>query len=176
MNHRISAHHCPWHIGANSIQEGTPEAESFQAGLQEACTYLARCIAKDGEGATRLIEVTVEGAQTLTDARIAARTVAGSTLFKSAVHGSDPNWGRVVAAIGRSGAEVVESQIDVFLDSLCLMRAGHPQPFDKEGARALLSAKEVSVRVNLNLGEAEATAWGCDLSEEYVTLNSAYTT
>jgi glutamate N-acetyltransferase/amino-acid N-acetyltransferase len=118
----------------------------------------------------------VEGAQSLDDARIAARTVAGSTLVKAAVHGSDPNWGRIVAAIGRSGAEVVASQIDVFLDSLCLMKAGRPQPFDEEEARALLSKKEVPIKVSLNLGEAKATAWGCDLSEEYVTLNSAYTT
>ncbi len=162
--------------GNKSIQEGISEADAFQAGLQKVCTYLAKCIARDGEGATRLIEVTVEGAQSLADARIAARAVAGSTLFKAAVHGSDPNWGRIVAALGRSGAEVEAAKIDVFLDSLCLMKSGCPQSFDKEEAQALLSKKEVPVKVNLNLGEAKATAWGCDLSEEYVTFNSAYTT
>ncbi|OGO05395.1 MAG: bifunctional ornithine acetyltransferase/N-acetylglutamate synthase [Chloroflexi bacterium RBG_13_54_9] len=162
--------------GNEAIREGTPEAQVFQAGLQEVCTYLAKCIARDGEGATRLIEVTVEGAQSPADARIAARTVAGSTLLKAAVHGSDPNWGRIVAAVGRSGAEVVASKLDIFLDSLCLMKAGRPQPFDTEEAQALLSKKEVPIKVNLNLGKGEATAWGCDLSEEYVTLNSAYTT
>ena len=162
--------------GNETIREGTPAADTFQAGLQAVCIYLAKCIAGDGEGATRLIEVTVEGAQSLADARIAARTVAGSTLFKAAVHGSDPNWGRIVAAVGRSGAEVVASKLDVFLDSLCLMKAGRPQPFDTEEAQALLSQKEVPIKVNLNLGEEKATAWGCDLSEEYVTLNSEYTT
>ena len=162
--------------GNEPLEEGTAEAQAFQAGLQEVCTYLAKCVASDGEGATKLIEVTVEGARSLADARIAARTVAGSPLVKAAVHGSDPNWGRIMAALGRSGAEVVESKIDVGLDDLHLMRAGRPQPFDTEKAKAILSKKEVPIQIHLNLGEAKATAWGCDLSEEYVTINSAYTT
>ena len=124
----------------------------------------------------KFIEVTVEGALTLDDARFAARTIAGSSLVKAAMHGSDPNWGRIVAALGRSGAEIAESELDLYLDNLCLLKGGCPLKFDPEEARAVLSNNEVPIRVCLNLGKESATAWGCDLSEEYVAINSAYTT
>ncbi|MCL0029479.1 bifunctional glutamate N-acetyltransferase/amino-acid acetyltransferase ArgJ [Dehalococcoidia bacterium] len=116
-------------LAGNAVLNGdSPDADSFQSALDEVCVYLARCIAGDGEGATRLIEVTVEGALSTGDARIAARTIAGSPLVKTAVHGADPNWGRVLAAVGRSGAEVVEPRIDLYLDDLCLVRGGIPLP------------------------------------------------
>jgi glutamate N-acetyltransferase/amino-acid N-acetyltransferase len=162
--------------GGETIEAGTPEAEAFQQALQETCLRLTKDIARDGEGATRRITVCVAGAATPNQAKSAARAIAGSSLVKAAVHGSDPNWGRILAALGRSGAEVVESKVDLYLDHLCLMRQGCPQPFDKAEARGLLSQKDVVIRVCLNLGEGEATAWGCDLSEEYVSINSAYTT
>jgi glutamate N-acetyltransferase/amino-acid N-acetyltransferase len=161
---------------AGSIKEGTSEAKSFQAALTEVCVYLARCIAGDGEGATRLIEVTVEGALTLSDARVAARTIASSPLVKAAVHGCDPNWGRIIAALGRSGAEVDGSKIDLFLNNIRLMAEGSPHPFDRDEVRAAMMGEEVPIRVCLNLGDYVATAWGCDLSAEYVTINSEYTT
>jgi glutamate N-acetyltransferase/amino-acid N-acetyltransferase len=152
------------------------EAEAFQIALEEVCVYLARCVVRDGEGATRLIEVRVEGAHTDAEARLAARTIAGSPLVKAAVHGGDPNWGRIIAALGRSGVEVVESRIDLYLNNLCLMKGGNPLRFDGGEAQAMLSQDEVPIRVCLNLSQGEATAWGCDLSEEYVTINSAYMT
>jgi glutamate N-acetyltransferase/amino-acid N-acetyltransferase len=161
---------------AGSIREGTGEAEAFQAALTEVCTCLARRIAGDGEGATRLIEVTVDGALTLADARVAARTIAGSPLVKAAVHGCDPNWGRIVAALGRSGADVDESRIDLFLDNIRLVEGGTPHSFNEGDVRAAMRGAEVPIRVCLNLGDYAATAWGCDLSAEYVTINSEYTT
>jgi glutamate N-acetyltransferase/amino-acid N-acetyltransferase len=95
---------------------------------------------------------------------------------KAAVHGCDPNWGRIINAVGYSGVEVVESKVDVWLGEVQVMATGTPRNFDGEAARAVLGRDEVSIRVNLNLGQGEATAWGCDLSEEYVVINSAYTT
>jgi len=159
-----------------SIGEGTKQAEEFQAALTEVCNYLARRIARDGEGATRLIEVTVDGALTLDDARVAARTIAGSPLVKAAVHGCDPNWGRIVAALGRSGAEIDGARIDLFLNDIRLVAGGSPHTFDEEKVRAAMRGAEVPIRVCLNLGDFAATAWGCDLSAEYVTINSEYTT
>jgi glutamate N-acetyltransferase/amino-acid N-acetyltransferase len=149
--------------------------ELFQKALDEVCLHLAKCVARDGEGATKLIEVAVEGAVNEAQARLAARTIASSPLFKAAVHGNDPNWGRIVSALGRSGAKVNESKLDVYLNDVCVMKQGSPVPFDKQELSTSLSGKEVSVRLYLNLGEGKATAWGCDLSEEYVTINSAYT-
>ena len=161
---------------AGSIGEGTKQAEEFQAALVEVCNYLARRIASDGEGATRLIEVTVDGALTLADARVAARTIAGSPLVKAAVHGCDPNWGRIVAALGRSGAGIDGARIDLFLNDIRLVAGGLPHTFDEEKVRAAMHGAEVPIRVCLNLGDFVATAWGCDLSVEYVTINSEYTT
>jgi len=150
-------------------------AGAFQQALEQVCIYLAKCIARDGEGATRLIEVTISGAPSVAQARLAARTVVSSPLVKTAVHGSDPNWGRIVAAVGRSGVEVVESKIDLDIGQFCLVKAGKLLPFDRPGLVQILSDDEVHVSLNLNLGNGEATAWGCDLSEEYVAINSQYT-
>ena len=162
--------------GAGPIQERTPSGDVFEAALDEICVYLTKELARDGEGATRLIEVTVEGASTAEAARLAARTVVSSSLVKSAVHGADPNWGRVIAALGRSGADVVEEKIALYVNDVCIMEDGRPIPFHKDGVVALMQGPEVTFRIRLNLGEGRATAWGCDLSEDYVTFNSAYTT
>jgi len=149
--------------------------ELFQKALNEICLCLAKCVARDGEGATKLIEVAVEGALNEEHARLAARTIVSSPLFKAAVHGNDPNWGRVVAALGRSGAKVNERKLEVYLNGVCVMKQGSPVPFDKQEVSTSLAGKEVSVRLCLNLGQGKAVAWGCDLSEEYVTINSDYT-
>ncbi|MFC1994701.1 bifunctional glutamate N-acetyltransferase/amino-acid acetyltransferase ArgJ [Chloroflexota bacterium] len=162
--------------GNETLRIGGEGSEAFVGALEEVCVFLAKCIARDGEGATKFIEVTVEGALSLDDARRAARTVVSSPLVKSAVHGCDPNWGRVAAALGRSGADIAESRLGIYFGDLCLLKGGRPQPFQREQAANLLAQKEVLIRICLNLGGATATAWGCDLSEEYVTINSAYTT
>jgi glutamate N-acetyltransferase/amino-acid N-acetyltransferase len=151
--------------------------DAFQEALDAVCVHLAKSIARDAEGATKLIEVTVEGAKEQRQARLAARTVASSPLVKAAIHGNDPNWGRIVAALGRSGAQLVAERLDVYLNNVCVMKQGCPMPFNREELRtALAKANDVPVRACLNLGSGKATAWGCDLSEEYVTINSQYTT
>ncbi|MCK4402183.1 MAG: bifunctional glutamate N-acetyltransferase/amino-acid acetyltransferase ArgJ [Dehalococcoidia bacterium] len=150
---------------------------AFQEALDEVCTYLAKSIARDGEGATKLIEVTVEGAIKQAEARQAVRTIVSSPLVKAAIHGNDPNWGRIVAALGRSGIELIEDKLDVYLDNTCVMKQGCSASFNKEEMKIALSNNDsVIIKVCLNLGEAKATAWGCDLSEEYVRINSAYST
>ena len=162
--------------GNEPIQQGSRQAEAFQSALNQICIHLAKSIARDGEGATKLIEVVVNGAPDEADARLVARTIVSSPLVKSAVHGSDPNWGRVVAAAGRSGVDVMETKIDLDIGGIRLVKAGRPLPFNKEEVVRILDGNEISVVLNLNLGRAAATAWGCDLSEEYVTINSQYTT
>ncbi len=162
--------------GGEVIGQDTEQAGAFQQALSRVCLYLAKAIARDGEGASKLIEVTVNGAASLAEARLAARTVVGSPLVKSAVHGNDPNWGRIIAAVGRSGVEVVESKIDLYLGGIGVVKGGSPLPFDEGKVVAVLRGSEVSINLNLNLGSAAATAWGCDLSEEYVTINSQYMT
>ena len=158
------------------ISTGSRQAGAFQQALDQACIYLAKSIARDGEGATKLIEVTVSGALTIVEAGLAARTIVSSPLVKAAVHGNDPNWGRILAAAGRSGVEVVEPKLNLYLGNICLVKAGCPLPFEKEEVIRVLAGTEVPINLQLNLGKAKATAWGCDLSEEYVTINSQYTT
>ncbi len=159
-----------------TIKAGSPQAKQFQQALDAVCIYLAKAIARDGEGATRLIEARVSGARTLTDARVAARTIVGSALVKTAIHGADPNWGRIIAAAGRSGAALEEPRLELTLAGVPVLRDGQPLPFDKAGLSALLKQEEVPLHLNLHLGSAEATAWGCDLSAEYVAINADYTT
>ncbi|MDP2744734.1 MAG: bifunctional glutamate N-acetyltransferase/amino-acid acetyltransferase ArgJ [Dehalococcoidia bacterium] len=164
--------------GLPDLRAGTEEGALFQEAVTSLCTYLARCVATDGEGATRLIEVTVEGAKSLADARRAARTIAGSFLVKAAVHGGDPNWGRIMAALGRSGVAMVESKVELAVGGVKLLERGRLvyHTLDSERVRQAFMEREVSILVRLNMGKGKATAWGCDLSEEYVTINSAYAT
>ena len=167
---------------ANGLAKNGPisatshQANAFQQALERVCIHLAKAIVGDGEGATRLIEATVNGAINTAEARLAARTVVSSPLVKAAVHGADPNWGRVIAAVGRSGVEVVESKIDLDIDGINIVKGGKPLPFNVQSVIEVFKQSEVPIRVQLNLGTASATAWGCDLSEEYVTINSQYMT
>ncbi len=162
--------------GDRPISGDSPDADTFELALNRVCVHLARAVARDGEGATKLIEVTVSGAPSEADARLAARTVITSPLVKTAIHGNDPNWGRIVAAIGRSGVDVVESKISLRIGGIGLLKNGSPQTFVREEVAGVLDREEVRIEVELGLGNASATAWGCDLSEEYVTINSQYTT
>jgi glutamate N-acetyltransferase / amino-acid N-acetyltransferase len=162
--------------GGKTIIKGSRRAGAFQEALNRACIYLARACARDGEGATKLIEVNVSGAARTTDARLAARTIVGSSLVKTAVHGSDPNWGRVLAAAGRSGAALEPDKLELYIGDICMVKEGAPVPFNKKEVVRHLEGKEVYIALNLNIGKAKATAWGCDLSEEYVKINAEYTT
>ena len=158
------------------IDHASPDAPNFRAALHRVCATLTRMLARDGEGATRLITVQVDGARSHADARLAAKTIAGSNLVKSAVYGADPNWGRLMMALGRSGAEAIEEKVDLFVNGVCIMEAGLPVPFHRDAVVALMSGEQVDFRVSLNLADCAATAYGCDLTEQYVIINSAYTT
>ena len=149
----------------------------FQEALNTVCIHLAKSMAQDGEGATKLVEITVEGAEDQAGARQVARNIASSPLVKAAINGNDPNWGRVVVAAGRSGAKVREDRLDVYLNDVCVMKQGCPTPFNKEDMKSSWSTGDnVLIRLCLHLGDGRATTWGCDLSEEYVRINSSYTT
>ncbi len=162
--------------GNSSISAGSPPAELFQQALNRVCIHLSKAVARDGEGATRLIEVSVNGAASKADAVLAARAIVSSPLWKAAVYGRDPNWGRVVAALGRSGAEVEEARLDLCIGDILILKGGTPQLYDEPGVVQVLERDEVPVTIELNMGTASATAWGCDLTEKYVIINSQYTT
>jgi glutamate N-acetyltransferase/amino-acid N-acetyltransferase len=162
--------------GNPTIYHGSPDALAFQEGLNDVAIDLAKEIARDGEGATKLLEVQVEGARTDDDARRAARSVTASSLFKAAVYGCDPNWGRILCALGYSGADVDSLVTDVRMGEVWLMREGQIQPFDKANAADQMRGDTVIVYVNLHQGTCRATAWGCDLTEQYVEINGKYTT
>lgn len=162
--------------GNSPLRADSPEAPTFQAALDQACAFLAQAIVRDGEGATKFIEVRVSGAQNEAQARLAARAVARSNLVKAAVYGSDPNWGRILGAIGYSGADVDPDIADIAIGEIELMRGGKILPFDRAAASAALQGPEVLIKAHLHLGPGEATAWGCDLTEKYVEINAKYTT
>ncbi len=162
--------------GNRPIKAGTKEAALFQQALIEVAVPLAKMVARDGEGATKLMEVTVEGAASAADARLAARTIASSPLVKAAVHGGDPNWGRIMMALGRSGAAVTESKLSLYISEICVFDKGVPIAFFKEAAVNSMKESSVAILAKLGLGSHSATAWGCDLTEEYVRFNTEYST
>ncbi|MEM3163950.1 MAG: bifunctional glutamate N-acetyltransferase/amino-acid acetyltransferase ArgJ [Halobacteria archaeon] len=152
-----------------------PHAE-FERAVEAACVDLARQMARDGEGATRLVEVEVRGARTEAEAARAARAVVGSNLVKAAIYGANPNWGRIAGALGRSGVHLRPERMDVALAGprgrVFLAKGGISK--DRERARPWLRGKEVRIEVDLGVGRAKATAWGCDLSPGYVKINAEY--
>lgn len=162
--------------GNQPIDANSALAAPFQAALDAVASYLAREVARDGEGASKLIEVRVRGARNEAEARLAARAVAGSNLLKSAVYGADPNWGRILCAVGYSGAEVDQTVADVTVGEIALMRGGEILAFDRVAASGAMKGPEVLITVDLHLGEGAAVAWGCDLTEQYVKINAEYTT
>ncbi len=148
----------------------------FEETLGYVCEHQARAIAADGEGASKLLEVAVTRARTAEDARTAARTIACSMLVKAAVHGADPNWGRVACAAGRSGAYIEPDTVSMTLCGVPVMSQGIPVPYDEAAVRTLLATNHVTIGIDFALGTGEATAWGCDLTQDYVTINASYTT
>jgi glutamate N-acetyltransferase / amino-acid N-acetyltransferase len=162
--------------GAPKLSVSDADADRFTAALEAVCTDLARKMAADGEGASKLLQVDVTGAASENDARAAARAVVGSSLFKAALHGEDPNWGRVFAAVGYSGAQVDPLRAALWIGTVQVARDGVSTGASKDEARAQMHGSEVSLRVDLGLGTGAARAWGCDLTEAYVLENSAYST
>jgi glutamate N-acetyltransferase/amino-acid N-acetyltransferase len=162
--------------GGDEITEGTEAFGQFSALLEEVCTRLAVMIVADGEGATRVVEVRVEGAASVEDARLAARAVADSPLVKCAVHGGDPNWGRVVSAAGYSGAAIDVGKLKHWIGDVLVYADETPTEFDVKSCAAHMQSDRVLLRVDLGVGDATATVYTCDLSKDYVTINADYHT
>ena len=162
--------------GNPEVQPGSPQAQALEEAILEVSRELARKIARDGEGATKLITVRVTGAPDDGQARMAARAVASSSLVKTAVHGADPNWGRIVCALGYSGSEVAIDRLTVSIAGLTVFTAGAGIEVDLEAVRRAFEQPEIEIAASLGLGEGRAEAWGCDLSAEYVHINADYTT
>jgi glutamate N-acetyltransferase / amino-acid N-acetyltransferase len=154
----------------------SPEARTLEQMLTDVCIDLAKKVARDGEGATKIVEVQVTGAEDDLAARLVARTVVGSSLVKSAFFGMDPNWGRIAAAAGRAGVSFQVKDLAIWLGDFHLMERGEPLEFDREAASEYLRREEVVVQVGLGTGSGQGTAWGCDLSYDYVRINAEYTT
>ena len=148
----------------------------FSEAVTKICQYLAKEIAKDGEGASKLIEVTVEGAKSDNDALLASRSVASSLLVRTAVYGRDPNWGRILMAVGKTGIDLEESKIDLYINGIQIASEGKGIAYNVQSVITALGKKEVLIKISLNIGNGYGQAWGSDLTEEYVIFNSAYTT
>ena len=155
---------------------GVADAAAVGAMITDVCDQLARQIVADGEGVTKVFEVRVKGAASLEDARRAARTITTSNLVKTAIHGADPNWGRIIAAAGRSGANVDDRKASIRIGGLDVFRDGTPVRFDPADLRRAFEQTEIVIELTLGLGGWDATAWGTDLSAEYVRINADYTT
>jgi glutamate N-acetyltransferase/amino-acid N-acetyltransferase len=162
--------------GASGVRVGTLDGPAFLDALTAVCLELARAIVADGEGATKVFEIHVTGAASESDARLAARTVTNSNLVKTAIHGADPNWGRILAAAGRSGAKVDAGKASVRIGGVAVFEHGAPRPFDAGAVRTVFARPDIAIDLDLGLGEATARAWGTDLSAEYVRINADYTT
>lgn len=158
------------------LTEAHPAWAAFKAALTHVCVVLAKAIARDGEGATKLVEVRVEGAVNDFAAQAIAKTVIGSSLVKSAVFGADANWGRIIAAVGRAGQPVDPATVDIALGSIVTLEQSRPVAFDEEAALQYLKGDTVVISVNLNMDNGKAVAWGCDLTYDYVRINAAYRT
>ncbi len=148
--------------------------EKFKSGLELVCTSLARLIAKDGEGATKLLEIVVEGAANTEDAYKAASAIAKSPLVKTAIFGEDANWGRIITAAGYSGAEFDPAYVDIYIGSLLVCKSGCAVDFEENKAKEILHEKEVKILVKLNKGIYSDHIWTCDFSYDYVKINASY--
>ncbi|MGY4689509.1 bifunctional glutamate N-acetyltransferase/amino-acid acetyltransferase ArgJ [Salibacterium sp. K-3] len=153
-----------------------PDWNTFLHTLQITCEELAKKIARDGEGATKLVEVQVDGADNDREAAMAAKQIVGSDLVKTAIYGTDANWGRIIVALGYSGVELDPETIDISLGSITTLKNSRPVSFSEEEAKTYLENDEIKIHVDLHSGSGSGKAWGCDLSYEYVRINAGYRT
>ncbi len=166
---------------ANGLAGNTPlnaqhaGSETFRAALRHVTQYLAREMASDGEGATKLMTVHVRGGRDKNDAAKAARGITLSPIWKCALAGEDPNWGRIVAALGASGCELQQRSYDIFIGDVQVMQQGTAANYDQAHAKAEMTEKEVVITIDLHIGDGEATAWGCDFTHGYIDENTLYT-
>lgn len=162
--------------GARRVSSEDGDYRKLCAALENVCRSLALAIVEDGEGAQRVIEIEVRGAASHSAADKIARTIANSPLVKTAFAGADPNWGRILAAAGRSGVSFEPSHVDIHLAGICVCRRGREHPFDERVAHRKMLAKYVPVVVNLRAGHGTARVWTCDFTAEYVRINASYRT
>jgi glutamate N-acetyltransferase / amino-acid N-acetyltransferase len=164
--------------GASGVRmlPGSPAHRAFCDGLVEVCIHLARELARDGEGATKLIEIRVSGARSTSAARAVGRAIGNSPLVKTALFGNDPNWGRILCAAGYSGAEFEPGSVALTLCGHRLVEGGEPIPFDENAVSRSMQAPEVEILLHLGDGPGAATVWTCDLTYDYVRINAEYTT
>jgi len=162
--------------GGEPFAEGSSELAALEAAVLQVCDALSEQLVADAEGATKHFRVAVHGAESREAARAAARTVAGSPLVKTAIHGSDPNWGRIVAALGRSGAHFALDRLHVSIGGVPVFENGSPVVANTERIRGVFAQSRIDIEVHLGAGDVEGHAWGCDLSAGYVRINADYTT
>lgn len=155
---------------ANGASGITPAPEAFTEQLMDVCRQLAKAIARDGEGASKFVELTIEGAPSDDTAREIGRCVARSPLVKTAIYGADPNWGRLVAAVGNSGIPLTSNQVEIYVGGISIIHG------DLAGAQAKMKEKEIDIRIVLHSGTGRATVWTCDFTEGYIRINADYTT
>ncbi len=158
------------------LTEDHPEWPVFKKALLLTCEDLAKEIARDGEGATKLIEAQVQGAKNNLDANVIAKKIVGSNLVKTAVYGTDANWGRIIGAIGHSAAQVTAEEVEVYLGGQCLFKHNEPQPFSESLAKEYLEGDEITIVIKMDEGEGNGRAWGCDLTYDYIKINASYRT
>lgn len=156
------------------IEKDTEDYLNFKEVVHKICEEMSISIVKDGEGATKLLKIKILNALTKEDAKVAARSISTSNLVKTAFFGEDANWGRIITALGYSGAEVDPEKCDVYLGNLLMAKQGKAIVFDEEKALKILKEREIEITCNLNLGSEEAIAWTCDLSYEYIKINAEY--
>jgi glutamate N-acetyltransferase/amino-acid N-acetyltransferase len=154
---------------ANGASKVRPPAAEFREKLLEVCTSLATAIVRDGEGASKFVELLIEGAPDDESARTIGRTIAKSPLVKTAIYGADPNWGRIVGAVGNSGVRLESDRVDIFISGVPISDT------TLEQAREKLKQREIEIRVVLHSGKGTARVWTCDLTEEYIHINADYT-
>ncbi len=165
------------HAGGGGAFSGPDDAAlaGFAAALEDVCRALAQQVVRDGEGASKFITITVEGARNHAEAKLAAKAIANSPLVKTAVAGEDPNWGRIVMAVGKSGAAFDQSDLDIDIGGIAVARSGMVVPrYDEAPVAAHMKGREIDFRVNLGAGEGRATVWTCDLTHEYIDINADY--
>ncbi|MFE4524766.1 bifunctional ornithine acetyltransferase/N-acetylglutamate synthase [Cytobacillus firmus] len=160
----------------NKLSQEHPEWDVFIQILSKTCESLAKQIAKDGEGATKLIEVEVSGTKNDEEARIIAKQIVGSNLVKTAIYGADANWGRIIGAIGQSQPAIDPSSVDIAIGPIVMLKNSVPLAFSEEEAKEYLSNSAIQITVDLHQGAGKGRAWGCDLSYDYVKINASYRT
>lgn len=162
--------------GASGVKPVSKDLAMFELGVKRLCWDLAQKILEDGEGVTRIFKVLIRGAASDAEGMLAARAITTSSLVKTAIHGADPNWGRILAAAGRSGAKVDQTKATVRIGDVNVFESGAPRAFDRERIREIFSTPGLRIAVDLGVAKGKGEAWGTDLSAEYVRINADYTT